>query len=224
VLGSFGDVAILSFGRGKGMTGGSGGALLVRSRELAGWTSQMRAELGAGSGGGLQVMRLAAQSILARPSVYRLPASIPGLRLGEMVYRAPAEARPMAAAAAAILHSAIKTDDREVQRRRARAQILVSRINHSQEVVPVHSVVGGDSGFLRFALLDAGGSKVPRPTIGAVRGYPMTLDQHPQLQPVLMPGESAGKGSQMLRDSLFTLPTHSRVNTADLNRLEEWLV
>jgi dTDP-4-amino-4,6-dideoxygalactose transaminase len=31
LLGSIGDVSVLSFGRGKGMTGGSGGALLVRT-------------------------------------------------------------------------------------------------------------------------------------------------------------------------------------------------
>jgi hypothetical protein len=130
----------------------------------------------------------------------------------------------MAAAAAAILQSALKTDEGEVQRRRARAQVLLSRINHSQRVVPVQPVVGGESGFLRFALLDAVGSMLPRPTIGALRGYPMTLDQHPQLQPMLVPGERAGNGSQTLRDSLFTLPTHSRVNGVDLNRVEEWLV
>ena len=110
LLGTFGDIAILSFGRGKGMTSGSGGALLVRKLELAGWTKLMRAELGAGSAGGLEVVKLAAQSLLAHPSMYRLPASIPALKLGAMVYRPPTEPRPMAAAAAAILHTALGMD------------------------------------------------------------------------------------------------------------------
>ena len=223
LLGTFGDVSILSFGRGKGMTSGSGGALLVRSHELSGWTRRMRAELGAGSGGGLEVMTLAAQSLLAHPAMYRLPASIPALKLGEMVYHPPTEARPMAAAAAAILQSALKMDEREVQYRRARAEDLLSRITESHAVVPVHPVPGGESGFLRLALLDSGGHRLPRATIGALRGYPMTLEQHPQLQPMLVPGERAGKGSETLRDRLFTLPTHSRVNRSDLSRLEEWL-
>ena len=223
LLGTFGDVGILSFGRGKGMTSGSGGAVLVRSLELAGWTRRMHAELGAASGGGLEVMALAAQSLLAHPSMYRLPASIPALKLGEMVYHPPTEPRPMAAAAAAILSSALKMDEREVKYRRARAQDLLSLIAESRGLVPVHPVVGGQSGFLRLAFLDTGGHRLPRATIGALRGYPMTLEQHRQLLPMLVPGERAGTGSEILRDRLFTLPTHSRVNSADLTRLEKWL-
>jgi perosamine synthetase len=216
-------VAILSFGRGKGMTSGSGGALLVRSLELAGWTKRMHAELGAASGGGLHVMSLAAQSLLAHPSMYRLPASIPALKLGTMVYHPPTEPRPMATAAAAILQSALGMDEREVQYRRARAKDLLSRITESHAVVPVHPIVRGESGFLRLALLDTDGRRLPRATIGALRGYPMTLEEHPQLQPMLVSGERAGKGSETLRDRLFTLPTHSRVNRSDLTRLERWL-
>lgn len=222
-LGSFGDIAILSFGRGKGMTSGSGGAVLVRTLDLAGWTGRMREELGAASSGGLEVLTLAAQSLLAHPSMYRLPASIPALKLGEMVYRPPTKVRPMAEAAAAILDSALKLDEREVQYRRARAKDVLARITASHAVKPVHPIVGGESGFLRLALLDTAGYRLPRAAIGAIRGYPMTLEQHPQLQPMLVPGERAGKGSETLRDTLFTLPTHSRVNGADLTRLEKWL-
>jgi hypothetical protein len=222
LLGSFGQIGILSFGRGKGMTSGSGGAVLVRSPELANWTRRIQAELGAASGGGLEVVALAAQSLLAHPSMYRLPASIPGLRLGAMVYRPPTEPRPIAAAAATILDSALRMDDREVHCRRARAKNMLSRITE-HAVKPVHPIVGGESGFLRLAMLDTSGRRSPRATIGALRGYPMTLEQHSQLQPMLMPGERSGKGSEILRDTLFTLPTHSRVNRSDLARLEEWL-
>lgn len=223
LLGAFGEVATLSFGRGKGMTSGSGGAVLVRTPELAEWISMTHTELGAGSAGVLKVMALAAQSVLAHPSVYRIPASIPALKLGAMVYRAPTEPRPMAAAATAILDSALRMDEREVQHRRARAKDLLSRIDESSGVVAVRPIVGGESGFLRFALLDVGGRRSPRATIGALRGYPMTLEQHPQLQPLLVRGERAGKGSEILRDRLFTLPTHSHVKHADLTRLEKWL-
>jgi perosamine synthetase len=223
LLGTFGDLGVLSFGRGKGMTSGSGGAVLVRTLELARWTRRTQAEMGAASGGGLGVMALAAQSLLTHPSMYRLPASIPSLMLGEMVYHPPTEPRPMASAAVAILHSALKMDEREVQYRRTRAKDLLSLIAESHAVVPVHPIVGGESGFLRLALLDTGGHRLPRATVGALRGYPMTLEQHPQLQRMLMPGERAGIGSETLRDRLFTLPTHSRVNRSDLARLNKWL-
>lgn len=223
LLGTFGDVAILSFGRGKGMTSGSGGAVLVRTPELASWTRQTRAGLGSASAGGLEVMALAAQSLLAHPAMYRLPASIPALKLGAMVYRPPTQPRPIAAAAAAILDSALRMDGREVQLRRSRAKSLLSRITDSCAAVPVRAVDGGESGYLRFALMDTGGRRLPQATIGALRGYPMTLDQHPQLQQMLVPGERAGKGSEILRDRLFTLPTHSHVKHSDLIRVEKWL-
>jgi hypothetical protein len=52
----------------------------------------------------------------------------------------------------------------------------------------------------------------------------MTLDEHPQLRALLLPGERAGKGSQFLRDRLFTVPTHSRVDQAFFAALSEWLM
>ncbi|HEV7389398.1 MAG TPA: DegT/DnrJ/EryC1/StrS family aminotransferase [Gemmatimonadaceae bacterium] len=223
LLGSLADFSVLSFGRGKGMTAGSGGALLVQTPELAAWTTRARAELGAASAGVMGVMTLAAQSVLARPSMYRLPASIPALKLGEMVYHPPTEPRPIAAAAVAILNSALRINEQEVQYRRARAKNLLSRLADSRDVSPVQAIAGGESGFLRLALLDASGRKLPRTTLGAIRGYPLTLEEHSELQAVLLPGERSGKGSEFLRDNLFTLPTHSRVTVADLDRLGQWL-
>ena len=223
LLGTFAELSVLSFGRGKGMTAGSGGALLVHTPALTAWTKQLRAELGAASAGGVEVMTLAAQSVLARPAVYRFPASIPALKLGEMVYHPPTEPRPMAAAAAAILQSALKVDDREVEYRRIRAKNLLNRIRDSHGVSAVRPIRGGESGFLRLALIDTGGQRLPRASIGALRGYPVTLGQHAQLEPLLMPGERAGRGAEFLRDRLFTLPTHSRVTQSDLERVADWL-
>jgi dTDP-4-amino-4,6-dideoxygalactose transaminase len=223
LLGALSDLSILSFGRGKGMTAGSGGALLVQTLALSAWVKQLRAQLGSASSGGVAVVTLAAQSMLARPSVYRFPASIPSLKLGEMVYHPPTEPRPMASAAIAILRSALKISEREVESRRRLAQELLVRAAQSGNVAPVRAIPGGESGFLRLAVLDTVGRRQPEPSIGALRGYPMTLAQHSQLQPILMPGEKGGKGAEFLRDRLFTLPTHSRVTPLDLERIGMWL-
>jgi hypothetical protein len=129
----------------------------------------------------------------------------------------------MAAAAAVILGSALRMDEREVQYRRARAKEMLSLIAESHAVAPVHPIAEGESGYLRLALVDIGNHRLPHPAIGVLRGYPMTLEEHPQLRPMLLTGERGGKGSDLLRDRLFTLPTHSRVNRADLTRLVKWL-
>ena len=223
LLGSLGDVAILSFGRGKGTTGGSGGAVLVRTPALAEWTRSARSDLKAGSRGGVAVLRLAAQRLLSHPSLYRLPASIPALKLGEMIYHPPRPPRAMAAASAAVLRWTLGLEEREGSGRRARARDLLSRMRETLNVVPARPIVGGESGFLRLALLDSSGTMMPRTDLGALRGYPMTLEQHEQLRPLLLSGERAGKGSQFLRDRLFTVPTHSLFDRSDLAELAQWL-
>jgi hypothetical protein len=129
----------------------------------------------------------------------------------------------MSAASAAILRWTLSLEPKEVSRRRARARDLLSRVRGNSNTVAVRTVTGGESGFLRLVLIDKSGTRTARPDLGALRGYPMTLDQHPQLEKLLLPGERAGKGSQSLRDGLFTLPTHSHVGDSDLARLTDWL-
>jgi hypothetical protein len=222
LLGSLGDVAILSFARGKGTTGGAGGALLVRTPAQAEWTHRLRQDLKTGGRGGVKVLSLAAQRLLSHPSLYRLPASIPGLRLGEMVYHAPRPPRAMTVASAAVLRHTLRGEEREVRERRARARGVLSRLR-GKKVAAVRPIAGGDGGFLRLGLLGAADGLLPRPDLGALRGYPMTLEEHPQLRPLLLSGERAGKGSQFLRDRLFTVPTHRGLGQSDLDRLTEWL-
>jgi hypothetical protein len=88
---------------------------------------------------------------------------------------------------------------------------------------PVRSIPEGESGYLRLALLDSVGDASPLPALGALRGYPATLDQHPQLRPILAPLEHAGKGAIQLRDRLFTLPTHAGVQRRDAARIAQWM-
>ena len=222
-LGALAGISTLSFGRGKGTTAGAGGAVLVRTAPLASWVRETRGNLGTASRGGRQIIGLAAQWMLAHPLLYRFPTSMPGLRLGEMVYHPAHDPRPISVAAASILTTALTMDEREVACRRGHATNLLSRMNGSGRLQPVRCVAGGESGYLRLACIDPSGHVLPQASLGAVRGYPLTLEQHEQLRPNLLPGETAGKGSVLLRDRLFTMPTHSRVGRADLARLSDWL-
>jgi dTDP-4-amino-4,6-dideoxygalactose transaminase len=223
-LGALADVSILSFGRGKGTTAGSGGALLARTAGHAELTRVMSTRLDDGSPGTREVVALAAQWLLARSELYRFPASIPALKLGEMIFRAASEPRSISAAAAAILPFALRMEDQELSHRRARAKELLAMLRQtSGRLAPVHSVPGGEAGFLRLAFLDTIGDIRPNESVGAMRGYPLTLDQHKQLRPILAAGESAGAGAQRLRDRLFTAATHSRVSAADVGRFQQWL-
>jgi hypothetical protein len=222
-LGGIGDISVLSFGRGKGATTGSGGAVLVRTPALVEWMQQARNDLGEPRRGGRELGSLGAQWVFSHPLLYRIPASIPALKLGQMVYHPPKQPRGMPAAATMMLPSVLGNDDYEVDGRRERANDLLSRINGSRRLNPVRPVGGGASGYLRLALADATGHLATRPSLGAIRGYPLTLEQHQQLRPMLAEGERAGMGSILLRDRLFTLPTHSRLASSDLANLADWI-
>jgi dTDP-4-amino-4,6-dideoxygalactose transaminase len=222
-LGSLGDIAILSFGRGKGTTGGSGGALLGGTTQVAEWMRRARASLGTSPRGGSEVARLIAQQVLGHPSLYRLPASIPALRLGEMVYHAPRSPQSMSQTGVAILRRALDLEESELSTRRSNARELLLRMRGVRNVVPVRPIAGGEPGYLRLAFLDSTGSRAPRVDLGAVRGYPLTLEEHGELRPQLLFGERAGKGAEQLRDRLFTVPTHSRVNQQTIDAIARWV-
>src|SRR6266513_1356288 len=172
------------------MTTGSGGAVLVRTQALAPSIARMRATIASPARGAREAVSLGAQWLFAHPSLYRIPASIPALRLGEMVFHAPKVARAMAA----------------------------------RGLAAVRPIPQSEPGYLRLPLLDLVGDANPQPTIGAVRGYPLTLEQHTQLQALLAPKEHAGTGAIYLRDRLFTLATHAGIDTMDVSRLTSWLV
>src|SRR6266513_2415984 len=102
------------------MTTGSGGAVLVRTQALAPSIARMRATIASPARGAREAVSLGAQWLFAHPSLYRIPASIPALRLGEMVFHAPKVPRAMSASAASLLPMALNADEQQIRDRRAR--------------------------------------------------------------------------------------------------------
>src|SRR5262249_55409838 len=76
-LGSLGRYAVLSFGRGKGMTGGRGGALLANTPDAAVRLREAETLIGRAHASTRDAVTLLAQWILARPSLYGLPLGMP---------------------------------------------------------------------------------------------------------------------------------------------------
>lgn len=221
-VGAFGTISILSFARGKGTTGGSGGALLVHDTSYHERADQVASSMAPAATGWSDVLKLSAQWILGRPSLYRIPSSMPGLRLGEMIYHAPHAPRQISRAACTVLDSAMALNDAEVASRRLRAQEIQALLMDGHSFSFIKSVTDSVAGFLRLAVLDMKGRAVPVPRLGILRGYPLTLDQHPMSRTVVVSGETAGRGARELRDQLFTLPVHSRMNARDVHEISAW--
>jgi perosamine synthetase len=223
-IGGFGRLSVLSFGRGKGWTGGRGGALLSRGVSL-----QSAQPLEPPGTAGIRADTVAwgsafVQAVLARPAVYRLPASIPWLHLGETVYRAAAAPAPLARSAAALVAATCAGAAEEAERRRATAAAWRAELRPGPGRSWIREVEHADPGYLRFPIRLARGMDGfadPRQALrlGVAPSYPQPLPVLPAVQPLrVRTGESFPGAAQLARE-LVTLPTHSRLEGADLVRV-----
>jgi dTDP-4-amino-4,6-dideoxygalactose transaminase len=225
-LGSFGSVSVLSFGRGKGMPGGGGGALLAhdeRGMEIVRWA---KSQPGPGGRGWWSLAALAAQGVLGRPSLYGIPAALPFLHLGETVYHPPRAPRGAAAAPLAVLDAIWAASDREIEVRKAHGARLAEVLARSPSLQPMLPVSGGEAGCLRLPALvreagHAAGLAESGAPLGVARGYPLPLITLPSLRPRVVSSDVL-PGAARLASSLLTLPTHGFLAERDLRRLEAW--
>lgn len=221
-LGSFGHLRILSFGRGKGVTGGHGGALMA----APGWrgpipTPPARPARGVGTLAGLT-----GQWLLGRPGVYRVPASIPGLGLGETVYRTPSPSAGLSAAAAAVIEHNWRTRHVELDRRRQCALRLGRALESVSALRPIRPIEGASPGWLRFPVLavDPNGARRSLEGLrsaGVMPGYPRLLSDLPEFPVPVRP--LACPLAARLPAALWTLPTHRFVRDTDLEDLRRRL-
>ena len=226
-VGSFGDMTVLSFGRGKGWTGGGGGALLLRGAAatvarnlhpmLPAHRHRMLSEAKSAAA-------LTAQWVLGRPRLYGLPSSIPFLALGETVYHAPTPTLPMTRSSAAILLAGDEAATREVLYRRHNAAMYSSWwLGSDHPTVVGRPQMAHDSGALRFPVRLRGGWSALKGTeaarLGVAPGYPATLRDLGALQTVISNPDARLSGAEVLVRELVTLPTHSLVTAHDRQRL-----
>ena len=221
-LGGFGPLTVLSFGRGKGLTCGGGGALLSHDSTWNERLDHAGQQLSAPAAGWSQLSTTTVQWLVGRPSMYAIPANIPALRLGEMTYHPAHEPRRLPNASASLLSAALRSTDRELDLRRTNARDLADAAEECTNVQLVRQVDGARSGYLRFPVLDLA-DRSPAPRIGILRGYPRALPEQPELLSCLCPGEPTMPGALELRRRLFTLPTHSFVTSSDRKKLIAWL-
>jgi perosamine synthetase len=226
-LGSFGSLGILSFGRGKGMTAGAGGALLAHDESGERVLNWAAAQLSPPPAGLRDAALLGMQWALGRPAWYWIPASLPFLRLGETVYHPPRIPSAMSSAATGALAVALSARDSEVVLRRATAERLLSVARGSRRVHAIEPVSGGEPGYLRLPLRLAGSTLTDAlrdlARYGVAPGYPMPLARLEPFARRIANHHDVFEGAETLARTLVTFPTHRYVASADLAALEGWL-
>ncbi|MEM7416931.1 MAG: DegT/DnrJ/EryC1/StrS family aminotransferase [Gemmatimonadota bacterium] len=218
--GRHGAASILSFGRGKGWTGGGGGALLVRGA-LSELAVDLPLEAG-GHGTGVWIKATLAW-LLGRPTLFRIPILIPGLGVGETNYKEPSTSRALTRVSAHMVRRTDGASHQVVARRRIVAArwrdalhglAARSALSWCRPASPAHT-----SGFLRLPIRTGGVSaedvvRRGRPW-GLARAYPKPLHHLEQASSVL-DHPTPLPGAEELAATLVTLPTHHWVRERDM--------
>lgn len=224
-LGRHGSLGVLSFGRGKGVTGGRGGALI--GNDPFGREVLLRAQccVGTSSTSAREVLALTAQWLLARRALYWIPVSLPFLGLGETTSLPPHRATAVSALSLGVLSRTERGVAREAERRRRHAARLLAQLNPAR-LHPVRPINGSTPGYLRLPVLlrevlrvrDASQAR----RLGIMPSYPRILADLDGFGARQLGGSRDFPGAIALAERLITLPVHSALTDGDLTRLEEW--
>jgi perosamine synthetase len=221
-LGSLGDLSVLSFGRGKGLCAGGGGALLGFGEPWAPAVESIRLPNPGRGWSGLA--KTGVQWALGRPSVYALPSMLPWLHLGEMIYHEAHEPRALPIGSSALVRSALDLEPDDVAARRTVAQALTGAAATATQLAVTLPIPNAFPSYLRFAVRDPGGLRDASRSLGVLRPYPKAVMEQDEMRPALAQGEAETPGAVELARSLYTLPTHRFVSHRDLTALEQWLL
>jgi dTDP-4-amino-4,6-dideoxygalactose transaminase len=226
--GSQSSLAVLSFGRGKGLTGGSGGALLAH--DAAGQRILDRAKelLVEARRGWPELLMTTAQFFLERPNVYALPAALPFLHLGETIYRTPRPLRGPASASCPVVAATWQLAEREADVRRRNAERLLLELQAQPGFEIITSPSHARPGYLRLPVLASPDvfRSVAEPAtrrLGVMAGYPKVLCDLERFGSRCLNRNHAFPGSRLLTARLCTVPTHGRLRARDLAGLERWI-
>jgi dTDP-4-amino-4,6-dideoxygalactose transaminase len=207
------DAVLLSFGRGKPLPLGGGGAIATDAAP----SSAPRAR----RGGLRDAAVLAATALATRPRWYRLPESIPWLGIGRTEYRPDfALERPFWDWQARLGSALVDELPRLVEERWANARRLLSALAGIPGVelpavrpAPIRLAVLVATRARREALLPA----LRRAGVSASALYPGTLADIAQLRPHLVACADPLPGAREVAERLLTLPVYAGLGTAGID-------
>jgi dTDP-4-amino-4,6-dideoxygalactose transaminase len=222
------SLGVLSFGRGKGLTGGRAGALLAYDEAGVRAIERVRRALGPARRGWSELATLAAQLVLEHPRLYGVPAGLPLLHLGETIYRRPGVPRAPSGVACAIVAATWCVADREAAVRRRHAARLLAALRCQPAFETIRTPPHAQPGYLRLPVLAASAARrsavaAAAKRMGVMPGYPNALCDVERAASRCLNRNAVFPGARRLAAELCTLPTHGRLREADLAGLERWV-
>ncbi len=202
-LGTMGDFGFYSFGRGKPLPVGCGGALVGKDQNIfSGLESKVC------SRGFTQLTMAAATQVISWPGLYRIPEMLP-LGLGETIFDPNFDVAGMPLLAQKLAEKSMAILDDLNTHRRHLANIYEEAFD--DEYV-ISDPKGSTPVYTRFPLM-AGPGSVPRELkrLGVRRMYPKAIVDEKTIKPYLGSQQVSTLGSTQIAQNLITLPTHKGI-------------
>lgn len=223
-IGTLGDVAILSLGRGKNITALDGGVIMTNRDEIA---HQMDEVAGTQAPiRWLDPFKAAALSLLLAPRLYWLPDSLPWLDLGVSKFEPDFAVEPLTGFRIGLARGGFEQLDVLTAIRRANAERYLSRLSDTGRFDLVRAIAGSEPAYLRLPILcedpavrDAVARMLRARGKGVSMAYPLCLADLPALQRHLVHGTHRFDGARRVAERILTLPTHPFVTPSDIEAI-----
>lgn len=209
--GALASWSVLSFGRGKGLNAGGGGAVLFdpgtlteSSPLLAPRWKSLRT-----------VLTAAAAELFVHPATYWGLAAIPALHIGETRYHEPSPVAGPSAANLALLAAALEAEPRVLAERQRIEAWYCEQLDSRPQLMLSPILPAGTSGALRFPVRIAREHAKRLARFGVARSYPRTLAAYPELAAHIEGPVEPLPGASALAQTLHTLPTHALATDSD---------
>lgn len=231
MLGSMGDIGVLSFGRGKPLSMLGGGAVLVNNvdlrehikveHDLVNCQDTFSSRFG-------YVAKLILYSLFFHPSLYWIPARTPGLRLGETYFSLDIDLEKINQHIISI-GNIIVSKLSEIRQTRLRVAALyrkaLDRFLNELAYIPEYADDDDRVALLRFPIIFKKKEKRDRillrlgaKGLGATGMYPTPLNEIQGTSPYLSDRESYPVAKSVSR-RILTLPLHENVSQRDIEKI-----
>ena len=226
--GTFGDVGLYSFDKGKNITSLQGGAIVTRDDAIAAALREtirgLPHEAAATATAGF--FKLAAYALLLRPELYWIPAGIPALGLGKTVYTTDIPIHRLGSVATALVSRLFKVIDDISAQRVAAAKRILHVLSDIPQLTAIMPVAESNPVYLRLPCFaentvqrDRLVRDLNRSGIGATASFPRALCDLEEIAGHTTVGADACEGSRSVAQHVLTLPTLAYLRDVDIERL-----
>ena len=230
-LGSFGDIGILSFGRGKPLSLLGGGATLINNQEVEALAKKQFDFLPQSNHflfGIRYLINLFLYSVFYHPNLYSIPQKIPGLKLGETIFTLDFPTQKMNSYVLRIGNKLMPNFDSIRKRRVELMRIYAEKLESFKEEFAFFPKFNGeDIALLRFPMIFKDRGKRDRILIelkkrglGATGMYPVPLNEQKGVSSYLVT-KGFYPNAKFVSERILTLPIHEHVRVEDIDHIRQ---